>query len=59
MGLDAGFCRRYLGNILTFDLGPRELAGLRKYYELARGLGLAPEGVDLDFYRPARLVESR
>ena len=59
LGIDSGFCRRYLGNILTFDLGPRELAGLRKFYELARELGLAPEGVDLEFYRPANLVESR
>jgi chorismate dehydratase len=59
LGLDSGFCRRYLGNILSFDLGPRELAGLGKYHELARELGLAPEGVDLEFYRPANLVESR
>jgi len=59
LGLDSGFCRRYLGNILSFDLGPRELAGLGKYYELARELGLAPEGVDLEFYCPANLVESR
>jgi len=59
LGIDPGFCRRYLGNILSFDLGPRELAGLGKYYELAREVGLAPEGVDLEFYRPANLVESR
>ncbi|MSR55382.1 MAG: hypothetical protein EXS09_19170 [Gemmataceae bacterium] len=59
LGLDPGFCRRYLSNILSFDLGPRELAGLRKYYELARDLGLAPEGVQLDFYGAADLVESR
>ena len=24
LGLDAGFCRRYLTNIIRFDLGPRE-----------------------------------
>jgi chorismate dehydratase len=59
VGLDAGFCRRYLSNILSFDLGAKELAGLARYYGLARELGLAPEGVDLEFYRPARLVESR
>jgi chorismate dehydratase len=59
LGIDPGFCRRYLGNILSFDLGPRELAGLAKFYELARELGLAPPGVDLEFYRPANLVESR
>ena len=59
LGLDAGLCRRYLSNILSFDLGPRELAGLKRYYELACELGLAPEGVRLDFYRAAQLVESR
>jgi chorismate dehydratase len=59
LGIDPGFCRRYLGNILSFDIGPRELAGLRKYYELACELGLTPPGVDLEFYRPANLVESR
>ncbi len=35
LGLDAGFCRRYLSNIIHFDLGPRELAGLQQFYELA------------------------
>ncbi len=59
LGLDPGFCRRYLSNILSFDLGPRELAGLRKFHELAHELGLAPRGVDLDFYGTADLVESR
>jgi chorismate dehydratase len=59
LGLDAGFCRRYLSNILSFDLGSRELAGLRRFQELARELDLIPEGVDLDFYGAANLVESR
>jgi chorismate dehydratase len=51
LGLDAGFCRRYLSTILHFDLGPAELAGLRHYYALACELGLAPPGVELDFYQ--------
>jgi chorismate dehydratase len=59
LGLDAGFCRRYLANILQFDLGPRELAGLHHYYALACELGLAPRGVNLDFYRHTHLAESR
>jgi chorismate dehydratase len=59
LGLDAGFCRRYLSNILHFDLGPRELAGLHHYYMLACELGLARRGVSLDYYHPAHLVESR
>lgn len=49
--LDAGFCRRYLGNIIRFDLGPRELAGLHHYYMLACQLDLAPRGVSLSFYK--------
>ena len=40
LGLDAGFCRRYLTNIIRFDLGPRELAGMRKFRELCEELGL-------------------
>ena len=59
MKLDAGFCRRYLGNIIRFDLGKRELAGLRRYYELACELELAKPGVDIDFYNQPHLVESR
>ncbi len=58
LGLDAGFCRRYLGNIIHFDLGPRELAGLHHFYMLACELGLARRGVNLEFYQP-HLVESR
>jgi chorismate dehydratase len=59
LGLDAGFCRRYLSNILHFDLGPREQAGLHHYYMLACELGLARRGVSLDYYRPGHLAESR
>lgn len=57
LGLDAGYCRRYLGNIIRFDLGPRELAGLRHYYDLACELDLAPRGVDVELYRDARGLE--
>jgi chorismate dehydratase len=51
LGLDAGFCRRYLETVIRFDLGPREQAGLRKFAELAAALGLAPAGRELRFYR--------
>lgn len=51
LGLDAGFCRRYLSNIIRFDLGPAEEAGLRRFYHLAANIGLAPKGVDLVYYR--------
>ena len=39
LGLDPGFCRRYLANILRYDLGPQELAGLKKYRELVEEMG--------------------
>jgi chorismate dehydratase len=59
LGLDAGFCRRYLSTLLHFDLGPHEQAGLHYYYALACELGLAPRGVRLEQYHPDRLVPSR
>ncbi len=54
LGLDAGFCRRYLANILHFDLGPREQAGLHRYYALACEMGLAQRGVNLEYYGSSR-----
>ena len=59
LGLDAGFCRRYLQSIIHFDLGPREHLGLNHYYMLACELGLARRGVSLEYYRPGHLAESR
>jgi chorismate dehydratase len=54
--LDAGFCRRYLANIIHFDLGPRELAGLNHYYMLASELGLARRGVHVKLYETPALA---
>ena len=59
LGLDPGYCRRYFTNILRYDLGPSELAGLRRFYELAAEAGLAPEGVDLATYHRPDLVACR
>jgi chorismate dehydratase len=59
LGLDAGFARRYLSNIIHFDLGPREQAGLHHYYMLACELGLARRGVNLEFHGHKHLAESR
>ncbi len=56
LGLDAGFCRRYLTNIIRFDLGPRELAGLNRYHQLASDLGLARRDVQVQLYEPATLA---
>ena len=50
LGLDAGFCRRYLQTIIHFELGPRERAGLQHFVELARNLDLARRDVDLTVY---------
>ena len=58
LGLDPGYCRRYLDTLIRYDLGPQELTGLRKYYQFAVELGLAPRGVTLEYHRPD-LVESR
>jgi chorismate dehydratase len=43
LGLDPGFCRRYLSNVIRYDLGPVELAGMQKYRELAEEVGLVPK----------------
>lgn len=58
LGLDAGFCRRYLQSIIRFELGPREQAGLYHFYQLACKLGLAQPGVNLDYYCAADLAQS-
>lgn len=56
LGLDAGFCRRYLNHIIRFDFGPQEQAGLRRFYHLAAELGLARPGMGLEFYRATMLA---
>ncbi|HEV3143179.1 MAG TPA: menaquinone biosynthesis protein [Gemmataceae bacterium] len=58
LSLDAGFCRRYLSNIIQFDLGPREEAGLNMFYTHACEMGLARRGVTLEYYGAKDLVES-
>ena len=40
LGVSPAYCRRYFQNIIRYDLGPRELAGLRRFGELAAGVGL-------------------
>lgn len=56
LGLDAGFCRRYLETVIRYDLGPRELAGVHHYYMLACELGLARRGISVELYRAASPV---
>jgi chorismate dehydratase len=59
LGLDPGYCRRYMAHIIQYDLGPREVTGLTRYHDLAADIGLAPPGVSLVFYNRPHLVESR
>lgn len=56
LGLDAGYCRRYLQTVVRYDLGPKELAGLQRYYDCAAELDLAPPGKAVTMYRPPVLV---
>ncbi|MCS6864881.1 MAG: menaquinone biosynthesis protein [Gemmataceae bacterium] len=36
--LDAGYCRRYFTNVIRYNLGPFELAGMRKFREFVDAL---------------------
>ena len=56
LGLDPGFCRRYLSNIIRFDLGPREQAGMQRFYQLACELELVRPGVSVRHYQAGQLV---
>jgi chorismate dehydratase len=51
LGLDVATCYDYLTHALSYELGDREIAGLRRFAAMAAALGLAPEGVDLVFHR--------
>lgn len=60
LGLSFETCYDYLTRVLSYDLGEREIAGLRLFAREAAGLGLAPEGVDLVFRdRRQDLAKSR
>jgi chorismate dehydratase len=43
LGVDAGYCRRYLGQIIRYDLGHEEYRGLERFRQLASELGLCPQ----------------
>lgn len=49
LGLSLPTTISYLSENLQYHLGPAERNGLKLFYELASGLGLAPEGVELRF----------
>ena len=59
LGLDPGYVRRYFTNIIRYDLGVAELAGLKRFHQLAAEAGLAPEGVDFATYHRPNLIACR
>jgi chorismate dehydratase len=59
LGLDVATCYDYLTSALSYDLGAREVAGLRRFARMAAVLGLAPEGAPLVFYRRRDLARRR
>jgi chorismate dehydratase len=59
LGLDFETCYDYLTNVLSYDLGEPEVAGLRGFARMAARLGLAPEGVNLVFHRRRDLAGRR
>ncbi|MGE3819472.1 MAG: menaquinone biosynthetic enzyme MqnA/MqnD family protein [Isosphaeraceae bacterium] len=59
LGLDEATCYDYLTNVLSYDLGEPEVAGLRRFARMAARLGLAPEGVELVFHRRCDLAARR
>ena len=57
LGLEPGFCLRYLSENICYELGEEEVAGLRQFYRYALSMGLASEGVNLDFGNKAHIRE--
>ncbi|OHB93587.1 MAG: hypothetical protein A3E19_04960 [Planctomycetes bacterium RIFCSPHIGHO2_12_FULL_52_36] len=58
LGLEPGFCLRYLSENICYELGEEEIAGLRQFYRYALSMGLASEGVNLDFGNKTHIRES-
>jgi chorismate dehydratase len=59
LGLSVAECVQYLTEYIHFDLGPREIEGLKLFYESAVELGLAPGGVSLVFSGRSHLAQVR
>lgn len=58
LGIDETRCRFYLESVIRHDLGPREIAGLERFRELAIEHGLAPEGAKCVFHGSRDLAKS-
>lgn len=59
LGITVDECVEYLTDAIQFDLGPRELNGLRLFYDWAAELDLAPPGVRFEFYDSEHLATVR
>src|SRR5262249_11097404 len=59
LGLDFATCYDYLTRVLSYDLGPPEIAGLERFATMAARPGLAAEGVSLVFHRRRDLAPRR
>jgi chorismate dehydratase len=59
LGLDVDTCYDYLTRALSYDLGEPEIAGLRRFAQMAAGLDLVPKGVDLVFHGRGDLAARR
>jgi chorismate dehydratase len=59
LGVDPAYCVDYLTRVISYDLGEPEIEGLKRFAQRAAALGLAPEGVDLVFYRRPHLATRR
>ncbi|MGB2607423.1 MAG: hypothetical protein WBC80_00505, partial [Isosphaeraceae bacterium] len=59
LGLDFSTCYDYLTQVLSYELGEPELAGLSRFAQMAARLELVPEGVNLVFHRPRDLAARR
>lgn len=59
LGLDVATCYDYLTRALSYDLGESEIAGLRRFTQMAARLDLVPEGVDLVFHDRRGLTARR
>ncbi len=59
LGLSPDDCRRYLTEFIRFDLGPRELQGLKLFYDSCVAMQLAQPGVPLVFYGQQDLAAVR
>jgi chorismate dehydratase len=59
LGLSLPTTISYLSENLQYHLGSAERSGLKLFYELASGMGLAPEGVELRFRACESLPSNR